>query len=257
MLCMCSGKYIDIYFIMKITFLFLPCLPFFRRFRFRLSEFFLPIRRFVLPDCVITCGSPFFLIPFRLIHSCFGASLPSLCFVCFGRIFSLSFLSFPSFRLRFFHVRVTIILPCCMRTLLSVASPSLWVINFSFFSFPLYYRSPFRCFVSCIAHPSFMGCLVACFAFLFLFPRMCAVLSRTLTVLLASLSFFLRWFPAAFSELCSLFSFLVHSLGHSLLSFLLLFFFSVLSGLYSAFVLHLSYLMFSHFQSFSSSAPLL
>ena len=79
--------------------------------------------------------------------------------------------------------------------------------------------------------------LVTCFAFLFVFPRLCAVLSRSLPVLSASLSFS-GGFSAVFSGLCLLFSFPMRSIGHRLLGFLPFYFFSVLSGVCSATVLH-------------------
>ena len=86
-----------LYWILASPFLFfsvfLPCLPFFRSFCFRSPAFFLPIRRFVLSDCVsLHAALSRFLIPFRLVHSCFGASLPSLCFIAsfdFSRGFSV------------------------------------------------------------------------------------------------------------------------------------------------------------------------
>ena len=50
-------------------------------------------------------------------------------------------------------------------------------------------------------------------------------------------------FPVVFSGLCSLFSFPVRSLGHTLLGFLVFcFFLSVLSDVYGATVLRLPYL---------------
>ena len=65
-----------------------------------------------------------------------------------------------------------------------------------------------------------MGGLVDCFSFLFLFHRICTVLSHSFTVLLVSLSFFLRYFRAKFLCPVSCLLFFYVLLGHVLLSFL-------------------------------------
>ena len=67
-----------------LSFVFLPCLLFFRSSRFRSPVFFLPICCSVLLDCVSLHEALLFLLPFRLVCSCFGALLPSLQFVCMG-----------------------------------------------------------------------------------------------------------------------------------------------------------------------------
>ena len=120
-----------------------------------LQEFPLPFAS-VFPDCpsfcfagrcVVTCGSP--LLPFRLVCSCFETSLPSLRFVCMGRIFSrwvfstllaFVFSSFPSESQYYYLASVC--------KLLLVASPSPSFIEF-LFSFCIH-RSRVRGFVACL-----------------------------------------------------------------------------------------------------------
>ena len=59
------------------SFIVLPCAPFFSSFRFCSPVFFLSFLRFFLPDCVSLHAALLFLLSFRLVRSCFGASLPS------------------------------------------------------------------------------------------------------------------------------------------------------------------------------------
>ena len=91
------------------------------------------------------------------------------------------------------------------------------LVSFLFFCI---HRSRFHSFVSCLVPPGSVCRLVHFFAFLFVFPRLYAVLSCSLPVLSASLSLFLRWFLVEFSGFCSLFYFHVCCLGHSLLGFI-------------------------------------
>ena len=147
--------------------------------------------------CVVTCGSPF-SSPFRLVRSCFRASLPSLRFVCLGRIFSLSFLFFTSFRLLFFPLRVTIVFPCgCV--LIAFGCFSLTFGDKILFSFLfLLYSSVslpfFRLLLCSLWQRVSFGYLLR---FPFRFLRLCSVLSRSLPVLSVSLSFFLWWFSCS------------------------------------------------------------
>ena len=77
------------------------------------QHFFLAYPSFVLPYCgSLHAALSSFLIPFRLVRSCFGALLPSLRFVCFGRNLLWGFLSFTTFRLRSFQLQVAIVFPC-------------------------------------------------------------------------------------------------------------------------------------------------
>ena len=183
-------------------------------------RFFLTIRRSVLPDCVSLHAAFLFLLPFRLVRSCFGASLPSSRFVCFWSNFLCGFTIL--YRL-LSSVRSppsrdsipSLVCANCFRLLLPRFR---WQLSLLFFRFCIR-RSCFLCFVSCFVHPGSACCSVTCFSFLSVFPRLCVVLSRSLPVLSASLFFFLRWFPAEFSGLCLLVSFPVQSLGHSLLWF--------------------------------------
>ena len=99
--------------------------------------------------------------------------------------------------------------------------------------------------------PSSVNLLSASFPFPF--PRLYTVLSRSLPVCLASLSFFMvvSWY--VFQTLIPIFLYGLFVLVFSVSSVLC--FFSVLLGLYSSFVLRLSSLLCSPFQS-STSTPL-
>ena len=191
-----------------LSFVFLPCLLFFGSYRFRSPAFFLPIRRSVLPSCVSLHVALLFLLSFQLVHSCFRASLPSLWFVCMSRIFLVGFLSFASFRLRFFLFRVAMVFPCwCLQIAFGCFSLAFADQISLSFSFPLVFIGLTSAVSSCFVYPGSVCRLVKCFIFLFVLPRLCAVLSSSLPLLSASLSFILRWFPAEFSGLCLLFSF--------------------------------------------------
>ena len=102
-------------------------------------RFFLTIRRSVLPDCVSLHAAFLFLLPFRLVRSCFGASLPSSRFVCFWSNFLCGFTIL--YRLlssvRSPPSRDSIPSLVCAN-LLSVASPSLSVTVISSFLSLLY-----------------------------------------------------------------------------------------------------------------------
>ena len=92
-----------------LSFVFLPCLPFFRSFRFRSPAIFPIYPSFCFAGlCVFTCGSPF-SSPLSARLLLLRALLPSLWFVCLSQIFSLEFLSFTSFCLRFFPLQVAIV----------------------------------------------------------------------------------------------------------------------------------------------------
>ena len=122
---------------LRIFFVFLPCLPFFRSFRFRSPVFFLPIRRFVLPDCVSLHVALSFSYPLS------AQPLLLRCLPCVSLLhstFLVGFLSFPCFRLRFFPLQVAIVFPCwyvhipfsCFSLILGDT------FLFLFFSFPFY-----------------------------------------------------------------------------------------------------------------------
>ena len=198
----------------------------------------------VFPDCpsfgfarwgVVTCGSPFFFSPF----GSFTLASRLRCLPCglfpLVKGFLLGCLSFASFLLRFFHLRVALVLPCwCVHIVFGCFSLA-FSDRISRFSFPCIPRSRFCVFVFCFVPPGSVCRLVPCFVFLFVFSRLCAVLS--LPVLSVLLSFFMQWFPAEFSRLCLLFSFTVPSLGRSLSFLRYVSFLSVLLGVYRKIIL--------------------
>ena len=95
-----------------LSFVFLPCYLSSGVSASIRQCFFLSIRHlFYRTVCHYMRLSLIFFLPFRLVRSFFGALLPSLRFVCLGRIFLLVFLSFNSFHLRFFPLRVAIVFP--------------------------------------------------------------------------------------------------------------------------------------------------
>ena len=108
-----------------------------------------------------------FFLPFQLVCSCFRASLPSLRFVSLAKFSCWVFYPLPAFVFGSFTSESRSYSLASVCTFLSVASPSLSVINFSFlfFSFCLH-RSSFRCFVSCFVHSGSVCRLVTCFALL-------------------------------------------------------------------------------------------
>ena len=150
------------------------------------------------------------------------------------------FISFPSFHLRFFLLRVSIVFPFWCVRIVFCCSPSLAVMLFSFSSFPFVFIG-LAFGVSSLAFFILAPCsLVLCFAFIFIFSaNLCTVLSHS-SCPFSVVFYSYGTFPDVFSGLCSIFSFPVCSLGLSLLSFILLCFcFSVLSVVYGASVLRL------------------
>ena len=106
-----------------LSFIFLICLSFFRSFCFRLPAFYfcLSVVLFYRTVCRYMRLSFFFLSPFgSLALASELHCLPCDSFATFD--FSLGFLSFPSFRLRFFQI--TIVFPC-------------WYVHISFGCFSL------------------------------------------------------------------------------------------------------------------------
>ena len=90
-----------------------------------------------------------FLLPFQLVRSCFGTSLPTLRFVCLGRIFLLGFYLLSQLLSSVLSPSLNNIplLVCahCFRLLL----PHFWYyFSLSLFSFCVHLSS-LRCFVSC------------------------------------------------------------------------------------------------------------
>ena len=196
--------------------------------------------------CVVTYGSPF-LLPF----ASFALASGLCCFTCDSLLRSSSRwvfcpLSAPSSVL---SPPSSDGVPLLVYTLLSVASPS----NFGFTSFTF-----FVCFSLASALSSLVWFLLPSSAHLLStslpFPGLCCSLSRSLPVRPAYLSFFHSGSWWVFWTLIPIFLYGLFVLVSSVSS--VLFFFSVLSGLYSSFVLCLSSLLCSPFQS-SSSTPLL
>ena len=164
-----------------LSFVFLPSLPFFGSFHFRSPAFFLTIR------CL------FCLTVSRYIRLSFSYPLSPLFLLLWGfadlltvhllrSSFSLGFLSFTSFRLRFFHLRVPMVFPCWYVHLLSVASPSIYG-YFSFLSFicfslastvlslALFLLPPWVDLLPASLSFSYFLCYARCFLVLLLFVR--------------------------------------------------------------------------------------
>ena len=150
------------------------------------------------------------LSPRLLLLRGFAALLPV-------RLLCSGFMSFTCFPLRLFHLPS----PDGVPLLVCALTFSCFSLNFGYISlsFLFFYmlQSRFRCFISCIVPPTSVGLIYCRLRFLFLFPRLCAVLSRSLPVRSTSLSFFHSGFLMSFPDLAHYF--LVRSLCHRLLSF--------------------------------------
>ena len=177
-----------------LSFFFLPSLPFIWSFRFRSPVFFLTIRRLFCQTV-----SRYIRLSFSPVCSCFGASLPYLRFVCFVR-FLIGFS----------------VLYQLSSSVLSPPSPDgipllVCALIFSCFSLDLcdIFLFLFFSFISLVSLPQFRllrcssylrGLICACFAFLFLNPRLCTILSRSLPVRSMLLSFFHSGFLKSFPD---------------------------------------------------------
>ena len=125
--------------------------------------------------------------------------------------FSLSFLAFTCFPLQFFHLRVPMVFPCWHVHLLSIASPSVY----GYISFICFGLTSAVSSLALFILPPWVNLLPASLPFPF--PRLCAVLSCSLSVRSVCLSFFLGGFLMRFPDFASYF--LVRSLRHRLLRF--------------------------------------
>ena len=129
----------------------------------------LPIVLFCRTVCCYMWLS-FFLLAFLFVCSRFRASTAFLAVRLPGLVFLGGFLSFSSFRLRFFPLRDAIfrLLVCalCIRLLL----PCFSVIEFLFSFFFCIQRSHFRCFASSFVHPSSVFHFITRFDFPFVLP---------------------------------------------------------------------------------------
>ena len=163
-------------FIMDIGFaFFFPCFSslsaFLQQFPLPFASNFAVYPSFSFADLrVITSGSLFsFTLSARLLLLRGFAAYLAVCLL--GSTFSRCvFISFPSFRLRFFLLRVSIVFPCwCVR--IAFGCLSLTCSNtflFLFFSFCVHW-SCLQCFVSCFVPSGSVCRLVTCFAFIFVF----------------------------------------------------------------------------------------